>query len=128
MRRVQSRKAFPVKTKATIANLSLLSATLLAGTPPYFTTHPASVTVAPGATATLTVQSTNATSYQWRFNGTDILNATNSTLSVVNAQNANNTGYYMAIAKNSTGWTPSQLAWLSVVGTVGVVPFSNTNN
>src|SRR5204862_3986362 len=36
-----------------------------------------------------------------------------------------NSGYYVAIAKNSLGWVPSLPAYLSVVDTPGIVPFSN---
>ncbi len=95
---------------------------------PVITIQPASQIVSPGDTATLTVTATGATSFQWRFNSTDISGATNSTLQVPNAQ-TNNAGYYMAVAKNATGWVPSQMAWLSVVsGPGGEVPISNLTN
>ncbi len=58
----------------------------------------------------------------------DISGATNSSLQVTNAQSTN-IGYYMAVAKNASGWVPSGMAWLSVVsGITGIVPFSNVTN
>ena len=75
----------------------------------------------------LTVAATGTTSFQWRFNGADISGATNSTLQLANVQTTN-VGYYMAVAQNATGWVPSQMAWLSVMASYGVVPLSNKNN
>jgi hypothetical protein len=108
--------------------LCVFSQVVFADGLPVITVQPASQIVSPGNTATLTVTATGATSFQWRFNGADISGATNSTLQVPNAQ-TNNAGYYMAVAKNATGWVPSQMAWLSVVsGPGGEVPFSNLTN
>jgi hypothetical protein len=73
---------------------------------------------------TFSVVSTNATAFQWRWNGTDIPGATNATLS---RSGSDPTGYYMAVVKNAVGWVPSRLAYLSR-GSGGVVPFSNYGN
>ncbi len=70
------------------------------------------------------VVSTNGTGFQWRWNGTDISGATNSSLS---RSSSDPTGYYMVVVKNTTGWVPSQLAYLSR-GSGGDVPFSNYAN
>jgi len=111
-----------------IIGLCLFSQMVFADGLPVITVPPASQTVSPGNTATLTVTATGATSFQWRFNGADISGATTSTLQIPNAQTTNS-GYYMAVAENATGWVPSQMAWLSVVsGSGGVVPFSNKAN
>ena len=111
-----------------IVGLCLFSQAVFADGLPVITVPPANQIVSPGNTATLTVTATGATSFQWRFNGTDIPGAANSTLQIPNAQ-TNNGGYYMAVAKNATGWVPSQMAWLSVIsGSGGVVPFSNKTN
>jgi hypothetical protein len=91
---------------------------------PSFSIQPTNLIVSPGATATFTVIATGATSYQWRQNGVDISGATNATIQISNAQ-TNKNGYYLAIARNSTGWVPSQMAYLSVVGTNGLLPLSN---
>jgi hypothetical protein len=111
-----------------IIGLCLFSQVVFADGLPVITVQPASQIVSPGGTATLTVTATGAASFQWRFNGTDIPGATSSTLQIPNAQTTNS-DYYMAVAKNATGWVPSQMAWLSVVsGSGGVVPFSNKAN
>jgi hypothetical protein len=111
-----------------IIGLCLFSQAVFADGLPVITVQPTSQIVSPGGTATLTVTATGATSYQWRFNGADISGATSSTLQIPNAQTSNS-GYYMAVAKNATGWVPSQMAWLSVVsGSGGVVPLSNQAN
>ncbi len=102
---------------------------------PVITVSPTNQTVIPGNTAAFSVAASGATSYQWRFNGTNISGGTNATLQVINAQGTN-TGYYSAVVKNSTGWVPSQMAYLfldyTYGGTLptagGLLPFSNTNN
>jgi hypothetical protein len=93
---------------------------------PVITIHPTNKVVAPSIAATFTVASSNASSYQWRFNGVDIPWGTNASLVVTNAQ-TNNAGYYMVVAKNVVGVTPSQMAYLSVVWSNGIVPFYSTN-
>jgi Immunoglobulin domain len=101
---------------------------------PVFSIQPTNETVFPGSTVTMSISAEGATSYQWRFNGTDINGATGSTLQITNVQTTNS-GYYVVIAKNPVGWVPSQMAYLSLDytygGTVpsgaGVLPFSNTN-
>lgn len=116
-----------MKARWIITGLCSAPLLLSAGSLPVITTHPQHQVVAPGNDAILSLESTNATAYQWRFNGDDIPLGTNATLIVTNAQ-FTNIGYYMAVAKNEMGWTPSQLAYLSVVGnSVGFVPFANTN-
>jgi hypothetical protein len=94
---------------------------------PTVTLHPQNQTVVPATDASFSVGATGATAYQWRFNGTDLPGATGSNLTVTNAQ-FTNAGYYLAIAKNSSGWVPSQMAYLSVVGTAGSVAFTTLGN
>jgi hypothetical protein len=105
----------------------LLSANLaFAGSLPVITSSPQNQTVLAGNPATFSVSATGATSFQWRFNGTNLPGATTATLQLANAQAAN-VGYYMAVARNETGWVPSQMAYLSV-GSAGRVPLSNQGN
>lgn len=109
-------------------HLMLLSAVLLIPMSlladlPVITSSPTNKQVAVGASATFNVTVTGATGYRWRFNGQDITGATNSSCTVTNAQYTN-AGYYVVIAKNASGWAPSQMAYLSV-GSGGVVPFDN---
>ena len=78
---------------------------------------------------------TGAASYQWRFNNTNIPEATNATLQIANVQ-PTNTGYYSVLAVNTTGMVPSQLAYLfldyttggTTPNAAGIVPFRNKNN
>src|SRR4051812_11920056 len=90
----------------------LISARLvIAGSLPVITTQPQSQTVTFAGNVTFSVTAIGATSFQWRHNDSDIFGGTNSSLQITNAQTTTN-GYYMVVAKNETGWTPSQLAWL----------------
>lgn len=109
-----------------LLGMALASLDVLAGELPFISTSPQSTVVAPGSNVTFTVISTNALAYQWRFNGINLAWGTASSLVITNAQ-TNNSGYYLAIAKNTAGWTPSQLAYLSVVWSNGIVPRYNTN-
>jgi hypothetical protein len=85
---------------------------------PVITVQPTNQIVAPSNNANFSVTASGATGYQWRFNGTNIPGATSASLLIKNAQSTN-TGYYMALVGNQTGWTPSQLAYLSVVPSPG---------
>jgi hypothetical protein len=117
-----------MRTLPTLAMLLITPMMTLAGGLPVFTVQPTNQLVSPGGNGTLVAMAAGAEVFQWRFNGADISGATNSTLTLSNLQTTNS-GYYMAVAKNSTGWAPSQLAWLSVVpGAGGVVPLSNSTN
>lgn len=107
--------------KIILLSLLMLSRIAFAQSLPAITASPTNLTVIPGNTATFSVAATGATGYQWRFNGADISGGTNATLSVANAQTANS-GYYLAVVKNSTGWVPSQMAYLFLDYTLGVVP------
>ena len=121
--------------KAFIVVVMLASMTALGQTLPVITSSPNNTTIYPGQTATFNVSATGATSYQWLCNGTNIPGATSATLQVSNAQSTN-CGYYMALVQNSTGWIPSQLAYLSLDYTYGgsqptacgTLPLSNTND
>ena len=94
---------------------------------PVVTSHPQNQTVVPATNVSFSVAATGATVYQWRFNGTDLAGEMGSSLTLTNVQ-FTNAGYYLAIAKNSSGWVPSQMAYLSVVDTAGSVPFTTQGN
>ncbi len=115
-----------MKSAGLLLGLFLGFETVTTASLPLFTVHPTNQVVAPNNDATFIVFSANATGYQWRFNGVDIPWGTNVSLVVTNAQ-TNHSGYYLAVAKNETGWTPSQMAYLSVVWSNGIVPFYSTN-
>jgi hypothetical protein len=115
--------------------LLMFSRMAFAGSLPVFSVQPTNQTVYPGANATWVAAASGATGYQWLFDGVNIAGATNATFVVTNAQSTN-CGYYMVLAGNSTGWVPSQLAYLmldytrggTVPSAAGTLPFSNTNN
>lgn len=73
------------------------------GSVPVITTQPASTTVTVGGAATFGVVATNATGYQWYFNGNPIAGATGSSHTVSNAQNTNAGSYFVAVSNNVGG-------------------------
>jgi hypothetical protein len=77
--------------------------------------HPASLTVAPGGTATRRVQAggTGALRYQWRRNGLAVASATTATLSIPFATTAN-AGEYEVIVFDANGPRVSRSARLAV--------------
>jgi lysophospholipase L1-like esterase len=74
--------------------------------PPFIAAQPTSQTVMVGSNATFVVDATGTPpmSYQWLLNGTVIAGATNSSLTIANAQLAN-AGDYSVIVANATGQT-----------------------
>jgi hypothetical protein len=83
---------------------------------PTIVQQPANQRVDQGLPATFTVvaSSTVPLTYQWRFNEKDIAGATNSTLTVTNAQNSN-AGTYAVAVHSSAGTTLSSNAVLTVL-------------
>jgi hypothetical protein len=89
-------------------------------TPPVIATSPQSQTVVRNNSVTFTVAA-NATppvQYQWTYSGAPILNATNSTLTLVNVQ-TNQSGAYAVTVTDAGGSTPSAAATLTVLPTYG---------
>lgn len=89
-----------------------------AGTPatfPVFSTQPASVTVAAGASVTLTaaVAGSPAPTYQWRRYGSNLGGQTSATLILTNVQPAD-AGAYTLVAINSAGTATSNAANVTV--------------
>ncbi len=89
-------------------------------TPPLVITHPVDVFIPTGSNATFSVSASGTAplSYQWRFAGTNVPGATNTFITITNAQNANQ-GLYSAVASNSAGTATSSNASL----TLGTFPF-----
>ncbi len=83
---------------------------------PVLTTQPASQKIDVGSPVTFTVAATinPPYTYQWQFNGANILNATNATYTIASVE-TNNAGAYSVLVKNSDGTTPSAQATLTVV-------------
>ena len=83
---------------------------------PGFTTNPTNQSVVVGTTATFTAVANGspAPSYQWYFNGTNLLSGkTASTLSLTNVQSSQ-AGNYFTTASNSAGVVTSAVAQLTV--------------
>lgn len=82
---------------------------------PTITAQPLSQTVHAGNNATLTVSATGSLplSWQWRFNGTDIPNATNYNLVLVSVS-AGQSGAYSVVVSNALGKVTSADAILTV--------------
>ncbi|MGZ5544801.1 MAG: TIGR02597 family protein, partial [Limisphaerales bacterium] len=86
--------------------------------PPSITSQPASVAVLEGSTATFNVTETGTRpSYQGRFNGTPIANATAASYQKAAVQ-MGDAGSYSVIVSNSAGTATSSDAVLTVVSTV----------
>ncbi len=102
------------------------------GGPPVITQQPTNQTVASGNAAMFSVAATGSTplSYQWNFEGTNILEATNTTLILTNVQ-LSQSGSYAVLVTNTLGSVLSSNAFLAVVlspPTITNQPASLTNN
>jgi hypothetical protein len=83
--------------------------------PPAIVTQPTNQTVIAGGTASfsITTGGTPPVSYQWRFNSTNLVGATNATLTL-NAVTTNQSGIYSVIMTNLAGSAISSNVVLSV--------------
>jgi len=105
-------------------------AILTIGTPPSITQQPAGATIVQGQSASFSVlANANAPlSYQWRFNGTPVGNATTTSYTVT-AANSANAGNYDVIVSDSYGSITSAPAVLRVLvppTITGVQPSTST--
>lgn len=102
----------PIDTFRAVINSVLAPA----GEAPMITVQPTSQKVETGRSLTLfvTVVSELPSTYQWKFNDTDIPEATSSTL-VVEAVQAANAGEYTVAVTNSNGTTTSEAATIETV-------------
>ncbi len=83
--------------------------------PPQIVTPPRLQVISPGelASFTVVVRDTRGLTYQWRFNGTNILNATNDALLLTNVSVADQ-GSYSVLLVNSSGSVTSAPAALMI--------------
>jgi hypothetical protein len=105
------------------------NAVLTVHAPPVVTVQPANAFAGFGLSATFRVTATgDATlSYQWRFNGTNLADATTSTLTIATAQAAN-AGTYAVVVTNLYGTVTSSNALLTVLDPyITSQPQSRTN-
>ena len=86
------------------------------GTAPTINTQPTNQAVLAGSNAafSVTASGTAPLSYRWQFNGTNIVAATNTTLSLVNVQSTN-TGTYTVLVTNAYGSVLSTNAFLTLL-------------
>jgi hypothetical protein len=82
---------------------------------PTITLHPQSQTSSAGGDATFVVSASGTAplSYQWRFNGTNVLNATGTSYTRTNIQPAD-AGSYFVVVTNIAGSVTSAVATLSI--------------
>jgi purine nucleoside phosphorylase len=120
---VQSNKAGSYLVVVTNAAGSVTSAvtTLTVYVPAAITTQPLSQMTTQGLNAAFSVVSSGTApfSYQWRFNGTDLADATNSALALNNVQ-TNDAGGYTVVVANSWGSITSAVATLTVLVPAGI--------
>jgi uncharacterized repeat protein (TIGR01451 family) len=107
------RYAVRVSNMFGIANSS--NVLLTVGIPPAIVTQPTNLAVAVGGVALFSIVAEGAPplSYRWSFNGTNVLNATNSVLVITNVQSSDG-GSYAVEVSNAFGSAESSNAVLSV--------------
>jgi len=106
----------------------LLAATsCLAADVPQITAQPQSQTVPIGSSVSFTVvvSSVSFPSYQWRFNGGNISNATNNVFSIASVQSSHAGNYSVAVTNGSGAWVISTNAALTVT-VPGSVQFTSS--
>jgi subtilase family serine protease len=97
------------------STLSIYQNIMPFGGPPVIATQPTNQTVIVSGTAnfSVTASGTPPLSYQWNFNGTNIVGATNTTLTLINVQ-VRQAGNYAVLVTNVYGSATSIVATLSV--------------
>jgi uncharacterized repeat protein (TIGR03803 family) len=109
----------------TFNSVATSNATLTVIDPPVITAQPTNLLVLLGTNVSFGVSITSSPSffsYQWQFNGTNILNATNATYAISSVA-TNNAGFYSLTVTNLAGSSLSSNAVLTVV----LSPNSQTN-
>jgi uncharacterized repeat protein (TIGR03803 family) len=114
-----------VLTNAAGSATSAPPATLTVIDPPMIMAQPSSLVVLPGTNAAFGVSLTGSAPffrYQWKFNGTNILNATSASYAIPSV-GTNHAGNYSVVVTNAAGVAVSSNAALNVV----LSPKSQTN-
>jgi hypothetical protein len=97
---------------------------------PRITLQPRDVAVFLGSNATFRVTATATgaapLSYQWRFDGQPLANATNSSLVLSNVLFSDLGGYHVVV-RNAAGETSSRIAWLKLARFSNMVVFGNSH-
>ena len=98
-----------------VTSASSTIAHLLVVIPPVITTQPLSRTNLAGTTASFSVTAAGTNpNYQWRKAGIDLMDATNSTLTLIGISEGS-AGVYDAVVWNPAGWNVSTAATLTVL-------------
>jgi hypothetical protein len=102
-------------TVGSVTSNGALLTVVPAGTAPAFVRHPASQTVAIGATVVFTAEASGnpAPAYSWRKDGAILVGETAPTLTI-QVKGPENAGSYVAVATNAAGTVESQTAVLTV--------------
>lgn len=98
-----------------------LTVVTLASDYPVITSSPVAANVCSNSTVTLSVAATNATGFQWEFNGTPIVGATNSTYTIANAQPAQS-GVYTCVVSNALASVTTSPVTVSIGSTITTQP------
>jgi pectin methylesterase-like acyl-CoA thioesterase len=111
------------------AGLATNGATLYVLVPPAISQQPTNLAVVAGSPALFSVTASGvpAAKYQWRKNGSPIVNATNATYSVASPSGADNGAVFSVVVSNSVGTVVSSNATLTVLSAMAGV-FLPTNN
>ena len=102
------------------------NATLTVLVPPAITTQPSNQTATVGAKSSFTVTATGTAplAYQWAFDGTSLVGATDGTLLLTNVQPAQ-AGSYAVVITNVVGSITSSVATLTVLSTGAIINLSS---
>jgi len=93
----------------------LVTETFTAQFPPTIVSPPANLTILDGSLAEFSVTASNAASYQWQLDGTNVAGATNSTLFVADVSTNLSGSTYQVIITNTYGTITSAPVVLTVV-------------
>jgi hypothetical protein len=100
----------------------------VAVSPPFITRHPSAATASAGSSVAFEVAAVGKPpiSYQWQLNGTNIIGATNTTLTL-NSVQPSDAGNYTVVVTNASGSVTSHLATLTVTASsaIPVVVYTN---
>jgi len=99
------------------------NALLTVQVPAYFTVQPTNQNVLPGTNVTLVAQATGAGTvrFQWRFNGTDLLHATNASYSFTGANLTDHHGSFSVVIEDDITTVTSATAFVYVLVKPGIV-------
>jgi purine nucleoside phosphorylase len=113
--------SYTVVVTNAVGSITSQVATLTVLVPAGITTQPQNLTVTQGQSASFSVVASGSPpfGYQWNFNGTALSDATNSALTLTNAETID-AGSYTVVVNNPVGSITSQVATLTVLVPPGI--------